>query len=164
MRAGDLHRTGAKCRVRIVIGDDRDQTAVLFRADRNFAEFADDRRIAFITGMHRHRAVAQHCFGPRCGNRDIVTRLAKDDVSVFILFDIFVGLATGQRIFEVPHVAVNFGVLDFEIGDRRLELRVPVDQPLATIDQPFIVEPHEHFKHRLRQALIHGEAFARPVT
>jgi hypothetical protein len=28
-------------------------------------------------------------------------------------------------------MAVDLDVLDFEVGDRGLELRVPVDQPLA---------------------------------
>ena len=72
MRAGDLHRARAEILVRVVIGDDRDQAAVLFGANRDFAELADDGRIALIRGVHRHRAVAQHGFGAGGGDGDIV--------------------------------------------------------------------------------------------
>ena len=42
MRAGDLDRTRAEILVRVFVGDDRDQAALLFRANGNFAEFPDD--------------------------------------------------------------------------------------------------------------------------
>ena len=42
VRASDLHRARAEVGVGILIGDDRDQAAVFFRADRDFAELADD--------------------------------------------------------------------------------------------------------------------------
>ena len=63
----------------------------------------------------------------------------------------------------MPHVAGGFLVLDLEVGDRRLEHRVPVHQPLAAVDQPFLVERHEHFEDGFGQALVHGEALAAPV-
>ena len=53
---------------------------------------------------------------------------------------------------------------DFEIGNRGLEFRVPVDEALVLVDQPLVVELHENLHDGLRQALVHREAFAAPVA
>jgi hypothetical protein len=37
-------------------------------------------------------------------------------------------------------MAVDFDILDLEVGNRGFELRVPVDQPLVLVDQAFLVE------------------------
>ena len=134
------------------------------RPDRDLAELADDRRVALVGGMDGDRAVAEHRLGPGGGDGDVVALFLEVDVAVGVLLDIVVGLAAGERILEVPHVAVDFAVLDLEVGDRGLELRVPVDQPLAVIDQALLVERDEDLEHGLRQALVHGEALARPVA
>ena len=137
---------------------------MFLRADRNFAKLADDRRIALVRGVNGNRAVAQHRLGTGRRNRDIVALFLEGDVAVGVLLDIGIGGPVGERVLEVPHMAVGFLVLDFEIGNRRFELRVPVDEALAAIDQAFLVEGDEDFEHGLGQALIHGEAFARPVA
>jgi hypothetical protein len=77
VRAGDLDRAGAELGVRVLVGDDRDQAAVFLWPDRNFAQLADDRRIALIRRVHGHRAVAQHGFGPGGGDGDVVAGLAQ---------------------------------------------------------------------------------------
>ncbi len=164
MRAGDLDRARAEIRFRIFVSDDRDQAAMLLRADRDFAQLADDRRIALVRRMDGNGAIAQHGFRTRRGDRDIIALFGKDDIPVRILLDIGIGLAAGQRVFEVPHVAFDFPGLDFKIGDRRFELRIPVDQPLAAVDQAFLIERDEDFENGLGQTLVHGEAFARPVA
>ena len=164
VRAGDLHRARAERRIGIFVGNDRNQAPVLLRPDGNLAQLADDRGIALVRGMDGDRAVAQHRLGPRRGDRDIVARLAQRDIAVGILLDIFIGLAAGQRIFEVPHMAVDVAVLDLEVGNRRLELGIPVDQPLAAVDEAFAIERDEDLDDRLRQALVHGETLARPVA
>ena len=41
--------------------------------------------------------------------------------------------------------------------------RVPVDQPLVLVDQPFLVEGDEHLADGVGQTFVHGEAFAGPV-
>ena len=175
MRAGDLHRARAEIFVRVVIGDDRDQPAVFLGADGDFAQLADDRRIAFVRRVHRNGAVAQHGFGARRGDRDIVPRLAQGDIPVFVLLDVFIGLAAGQRVLEVPHVARDLDILDLEIGNRGFKMRVPVHKPFAAIDQPLV----EHVDKDLDDGVVeirrnrvavgiarraaHGEGFARPV-
>ena len=44
-----------------------------------------------------------------------------------------------------------------------MELRVPIDQPLVAIDQALAVEIDEDLAHRMAEALVHGEALARPI-
>ena len=163
VRAGDLHRARAEFRVRVFVGDDRDQPALCLGADRDLAALAHDRRIARVVRMHGDRAVAEHGFRTRGGDRDVIAGFAKGLVAVVVGLDVFVGLAVFQRILEVPHVAGDFGVFDLEIGDRRVEYRIPVDQPLAAIDQALVVEGHEGIAHGFRQAVVHGETLARPV-
>ena len=54
-------------------------------------------------------------------------------------------------------------LLDLEVGDRGLEVRVPVDQALAAEDQAAVVEVDEDLQHRVVEARVHGEAVAREV-
>ena len=37
-------------------------------------------------------------------------------------------------------VPVDVAVLDFKIGDRRLEMRIPIHKALVLVDQPFLVQ------------------------
>src|SRR3546814_6434989 len=69
VRAGDLDRARAELRVRMLVGDDRDLAAMRLRPDRDLAQLADDRRVARVRRMHRHRAVAEHGFGAGGGDR-----------------------------------------------------------------------------------------------
>src|SRR5580700_6919843 len=69
-----------------------------------------------------------------------------------------------DRIADVPQAALDLDLLHFEIGDRGEEFGVPIDEPLVAIDQPGIVKLDEHFHDGTGEALIHGEALARPVA
>ena len=40
----------------------------------------------------------------------------------------------------------------------------PVDHAVAAVDQPLVVQMHEHFLDSLRAALVHGKALALPVA
>jgi hypothetical protein len=54
-------------------------------------------------------------------------------------------------------------LLDLQIRDRGLEMRVPVDQPLAAIDVALVVEIDEHADHRVVEiALSPGGQFGAP--
>src|SRR5699024_8465779 len=70
--AGDLDRAGTEIRIRVVVGDDGNQTPVLFRPDRDFAALADDRRIAAVVGVHGNGAVAEHGLRACGGDGDVV--------------------------------------------------------------------------------------------
>ncbi len=175
MRAGDLDGTRAESGIGVFVGDDRDQAAVFLGTNRNLAKLSDDWRVAIIRRMNGNRAIAQHGFRARRGDGDIVALFLQHDVPVLVLFDIGIGLAARQRVLEVPHMTGHFGVLDLEIGNRCLEMRVPVDQPLAAIDQALVVHVDEDLDHRvmeIRRARVlvgitcratHGKRLARPV-
>src|SRR5690606_40954223 len=68
-----------------------------------------------------------------------------------------------DRVADVPEMAVDLALVDLEIGHRRLQPAVPVDQALVLVDQAVAVQLDEHLAHRRGQALVHGEALARPV-
>ena len=95
--------------------------------------------------MHRNRRVAEHRL--RARRRD-------DDELVRSL----------DRIFDVPEAALDLDLLHLEVGDRGVQLGIPVDEALVLIDEPGVVELDEHLEDGLRQALVHGEALARPVA
>ena len=176
MRTGDLDRARAEIGVGVVVGDDGDQAAVFFWPDRDFAKLPDDGRVAFVRGVDRNRAVAQHGFGPGGSDGDVIAGLAQRDVAVLVLLDIFVGGASRERVLEVPHVAVHLDILDFEVGNRGFEMRVPVDQPLAAVDQALVVHIDKDLddgvveigraavRVGVARSAAHGEGLARPVA
>ena len=124
--------------------------------------------------MDSNRPVAQHRLGPRGGDGDVVALFGQGDVSVLVLLDIGIGGPASERIFEVPHVAVNFGGFDFQIGNRRLEVRIPIHQPLAAIDQALVVHINKDLDYRIVEIAFfpggctrctrHGKGVARPVA
>jgi hypothetical protein len=61
-------------------------------------------------------------------------------------------------------VALGLDRNDFQIGNRRQQFRVPIDQPLVFIDEAFVIKLNEDLDHRAREPFIHGEAFARPIA
>ena len=143
---GDLHAAGAELGIAVVVGDDRDAPA----QQRQFDEAADQRLVALVFRVHGHGGVAEHGF-----------RAGGGDDQVVLAFSGF--LAIGQRVAQVPQVAFLVVVFHFEVGDGGVELGVPVDQALAAIDQAVLVQAYEGFFHGFGQAVVHGEALARPV-
>ncbi len=141
VRRRDLDGTGALLRVGVGVGDDRDAPA----GQRQHHRAADQIGMAGVVGIHRNGGVAQHGLRPRGGDDDAAPVLAV------------------QRIADVPQVAAQLAALHLEVGDRRAEGRVPVHQPLGADDQPLPVQRDEGLAYRRRQALVHGEALARPI-
>ena len=64
----------------------------------------------------------------------------------------------------MPKVAIHLFLLDLDVADRALEMRVPVHQPLVAVDQLFLVQLDEHLAHGIGQPLIEGEPLATPVA
>ena len=123
------------------VGDDRYPPA----DQRQHAMPADQIRVTPVVGMHRHTRIAEHGLRPggRHGQGNPVRTL--------------------DRVAEVPEAAVDLARLDLQVRDRRLQCGVPVHQALVLVDQPLPVQLDEHPRHGLRQALVHGEPFARPI-
>jgi hypothetical protein len=61
-------------------------------------------------------------------------------------------------------VTLHLDLLHLEIGDGGEELRVPVHKALVLVDEPVAIELDEHLQDGPRQALVHGEALARPIA
>ena len=143
---GDLHAAGAELRVAVVVADDRNQAAEQWQLD----ELADQRLVALVVGVYRDGGVAEHGFRASGGDDQVVEAVSR------------LG-AIGQRVTQVPQAAFLVVVFHFEVGDRRVQLGVPVDQALAAVDQAVFMQAHEGFFHGVGQAVVHGEALARPV-
>ncbi len=141
VRGRDLDHAGAEVLVHVVVGDHRDLAA----DQRQRHALADQVPVALVLGVHHHRHVAQHGLGPRGGHHQLLTR------------------AVGQRVGDVPQKAVFLLALDFQVAHGGLQLRVPVDQALAAVDQALFVQPHKGFGDHLGQLLVHGEVLAAPV-
>ncbi len=177
VRGRDLHRARALLRIGVLVGDDGNLPANERKPD--FCPRFEKRGIALVRGVHGHGRVAQHGLGPRRRDNDMIRLVALHFL--------------GQRVFEIIQVAVRvalhqfrkgggverFLVLvlfgpsegaafldrdDFKVGDRGLQLRVPVDKALVLVDQAGLVKLDEHLDDRLRQPLVHGEAFAAPIA
>src|SRR6202030_694711 len=54
--------------------------------------------------------------------------------------------------------------VDFEVAERRLATRTPIDQAQSAIDEPLAIELDEGFGHRAREPWIEREALAAPVA
>ncbi len=144
MRGRDLDAAGSEFGIDIFVDDDRDDTG----RHRHLHSFADEITVALIVLTDRERTVRQYGFRPGGGN-----------LQVCHAFD----RAVHQRVTYVVEETFFFFVDDFEIGDRGMQNRVPVDQAFTAVNQVFFVEFDEHFLDRGGKAFVHGESFARPV-
>ena len=141
MRRRDLDRAAAHFGVGVLVGDDRNQAS----DQRQPHRLTDELGIARILGMDRHPGVPEHRL--RAGRRD-------DEVTSGHALD---------RIADVPQRALGLAALDLQVGDHRVHLGVPIDQPLVAIDQPLAMERDKDAPHRSRQPLIHREPLTAPI-
>ena len=148
VRRRDLDRAAALFRIRIGVGDDRDAPS----DQRQDDVLADQVAIAFVVGMHRDGAVAQHGFRPRGRHHDEACGILR------------IERVPLQRIAQVPQAALDFDLLNLEVGNCRQQFRIPVDQPLVLVDQALTMQFDEHLHDRARQALVHRETLARPIA
>ena len=147
VRAGDLDAAGAEIRLDEVVRDDGDRAL----AQRQDHALADEVLVARVLRVHGHGAVGEHRL--RSGGGDGYA--AQRDGVAFLVGR---GLrAVGERIEDLPHRAGGFLAVDLEVGDGGAEHRIPVDQALAPVDQAFLVEAHEHFRHGARHFRVHRE-------
>ena len=136
----DLHAPGTELGVNVVVGNDGDPS--LGQGQKYFP--ADVVPIALIVGMHGDGRIAQHRLGPRGCDHQVV-------------------VAVDERITKPPDLPRLLSGQYFQVGNRRMQHRVPVDQPLAAVDQPFLVESNENLGNRLAEFRVHGEAVSRPI-
>ena len=146
MAGGDFNRAGTQFRIGMFVGDDLEPAS----RNRLLNVLADNAFVALVAWVHGNRHIGQHRFRP-CGcDLDIVLSVIQRH-------------AVSERIFEMPETALGVAGLDFQIGYRGFQGRVPVDQPLVAIDQAIIIKIDKDLEHGLVHALVHGEALVRPV-
>ena len=146
VRRRDLHAAGSELRIHVFVRDHGNPPP----HQRQHHGGAHQRAVAGVVRMHGHRGVAEHGLRARGGDNHMV-------------FAVVGAGAVRQWIAEVPEVAALLHVLHFQIRNGGAQLRIPVHQALAAVDEPLLEEPHEHFQDGARETLVHGEAFARPV-
>mmetsp|Transcript_22113 Transcript_22113/g.86955 ORF Transcript_22113/g.86955 Transcript_22113/m.86955 type:complete len:299 (+) Transcript_22113:780-1676(+) len=140
MRRRDLDHAGAELAVDVVIGDDRD----LAVGQRQLDLLADQRSVALVLRVDHHGHVAQHRLRS-CGRHDDRARTVH------------------QRVADVPQRAVFFLARHLQVRHRGLQHRVPAHEPLAAVDQAFLVQPHEGLDDHLRELLVHREVLVAPA-
>ena len=64
----------------------------------------------------------------------------------------------------MPEMAIDGFVFDFIIGDRGLQMTIPVDHSVSLEDQVVAEHAEESPSHRTGTDRVHGEALAIPVT
>src|SRR5438067_1075678 len=101
--------------------------------------------VAWVAWMHGHRGIAQHGFRPRGGK-------ANEFATLF------------HRVAESPEAALGRLMVHFIVGDGGLELRVPVDQPLAPINAPIAEEIEKGVAHRADADRVKREARPGPIA
>ena len=112
VRRRDFHHAGAEGRVGQVVDDHRN----LAIHQRKLHRAAVQVEIPLVLGVHRDGGIAQHGLGPGGSHGDGRAGHAVDGVA------------------DVPQVTGHVGVGHFQVGDRRLAARAPVDHVLAAVD------------------------------
>ncbi len=141
VRGRDLDRSGAEAQLGHFIQHDGN-VAIGQRQPHRFQMQAPGARVLGIDG---HGGIAQHRLRPRGRDHQLLVTAV-------------------HRIDDVPQVALRLFMLDFEIAERGLAARAPVDDVIGLIDQALFIEPHEGFAHGAGKAGVQGEVLTSPVA
>ena len=131
----DLQRAGAELGIHVLVGDDR-QPPAHQRQDRRLA---DQARVALVARVHRDRRVGQHRLRAHGGHGHRAR-------------------ARLERVVDRVERVLDRALLDLEVGDRGAQARVPVDHVVVAVDEPLLVQAHEHQRHGARVGVVHREA------
>ena len=135
---GDLDKAGTKVGVDMPILEDGDLTV----DDGEFDGLTHKGGLLGVLRGDGDACVAEHGLGARGGDDDVV--LAVDRL--------------GQRVAQVPQVALLVLILGLVVRDGSGAVGAPVDDTLATVDQAVVVPVAEDLTHGLGVILVHGEA------
>ena len=126
VRGGNLNAARAEFHINVIVRNNGDFSV----GQRKLQHFADDILVALVGRVYRNGGVAEQCFGAgRC--------------------DFEVAASVRKRVVDVPEEAVLLLVLALDVGNRGLAVRAPVDNALAVVNQPLVVEVHKHLLNRL---------------
>ena len=137
---GDLYAAGTEFAVHVGVRDNRNLTV----AERQVNRVADEILVAFVLRVHGDRFVAEQRL--RTGRRD-------DNVLS----------AIGCRVTDFPEMSVFLFRLHFDVRHRGLQLRIPVHETGALVDQALAVQLDEGLPDNARKLFIHREVGALPI-
>ena len=141
---GDLNKAGTKVGVDVPILKDGD----LAVDDGELDGLTHKGGLLGVLRGDSDARVAEHGLGTRGGDDDVV--LAVDRL--------------GQRVTQVPQVALLVLILGLVVRDGSGAVGAPVDDALATVDQTVVIPVAEHLAHGLGVVLVHGEALVIEVN
>src|SRR5208282_6567387 len=73
-------------------------------------------------------------------------------------------LRPNDGVSQVPQFPRALHMDDFEIADRRLASRAPVDHVAPAVDQPLAIQPQKCLEHRAVELRLKREMLARPIA
>ena len=135
---GDLNEAGTEAGVDVPILKDGDLTV----DDGELDGLTHKGGLLGVLRGDGDARVAEHGLGARGGDDDVV--LAVDRL--------------GQRVTQVPQVALLVLVLGLVVRDGGGAVGAPVDDALAAVDQAVVIPVAEHLAHGLGVVLVHREA------
>lgn len=115
-----------------------------------------------IVGMDSDAGISENRLRARRGYLDGCRATRLDDTVLDVMqhteFDfLFVAGHIEER--ASPNLHVN----NFEVGDGRVELRAPVDQPIGSVDETLLMESNKSLLDGSGEIVIHGKGLAIPV-
>jgi hypothetical protein len=152
VRRGDLHRAAAELRVRVLVADHGDAAA----GERQLHLAAQERGVPRVVRMHRDGGVAEHGLRTRGGDHQVRPAVVQARQAGGVG-------AGGDGVAQMPEFAVRLLRLRLLVGERGEAARAPVDDAVAAVDEPLLVQTHEHLAHRRGELRVQREAGARPV-
>ena len=140
-----LEGAGAEVLLDRLVGDDGDGPAG--RRDEHVP--ADEVPEPVVVGVDGDGRVGGDRLGPRRRDVDVAAGLPP--------------LAVDDGVADGPQVPRPLDVVDLLVRDDGLVVGVPVDEVLAAVDEPLLVQRHEHLLDGPAQPLVHGEPAVPPV-
>ena len=135
---GDLNEAGTKVGIDMPILKDGDLTV----DDGKLDGLAHEGGLLGVLRGDGDARVAEHGLGARGGNDDVI--LAVDRL--------------GQRVAQVPQVALLVLIFGLVVRDGGGAVGAPVDDALAAVDQTVVVPVAKDLAYGLRVVLVHGKA------
>ena len=120
VRRRDLHAAGTEFTVDVFVGNHRNQAV----GERKLEHLSDKVLVALVFGVNGNGLVTEKRFRTGRCNDDAFS-------------------AVSGRIADLPKVARSFLAFDFKVAHRTLQLRIPVHEALAAVDETFTVKLNE---------------------
>jgi hypothetical protein len=136
-----FHEAGTELGIDELVGDDRD----LALGQRQENGLTEQSLVTLILGVDRYCGITQHRLGPRGRHHDIVRFVAHDGIALIV-----------QR-------ALDILVLYLLVSERGSAAGTPVDDVVTPVDEPLLVQAHEHLAHRAAESRVKGKSGTIPI-